>query len=163
MMGFHFIGIFPPSRSTWKCTSSHLDLLRNMDCVRPGPIYPLATSLFSSQNFLVAVILLMSGAHGYSICRGTAHFQVPEARLLAILSLAPRIPPLPRELSVLRTPGQQGAPAKSVERKPGGLAGPVLPLVAARASGCELVEEAVIQRPADGHGYADHRDGDLGG
>lgn len=105
----------------------------------------------------------MSGAHGYGICRGTAHLQVPEARLLAILPLAPRSPPLPGELSLLPTAGQQGAPAKSVERKPGGLAGSVLPLVAARSSGCELVEEAVIQRSADGHGYADHRDGDLGG
>lgn len=162
-MGFHFIGIFPPLRSTRKCTSSHLDLLRNTDCIWTGPIHSFTVSLFSAQNFLIAVILLMSGAHGYSICRGTAHLQVPEARLLATFSLAPRIPSLPRELSVLPTPGQQGAPAKSVERKPGGLAGPVLPLVAARASGCELVEEAVIQRPADGHGYADHRDGDLGG
>lgn len=162
-MGFHFIGIFPPSRSTRKCTSSHLYLLRNMDCIRRWPIHPFAISLFSAQNFLIAVILLMSGAHGYSVCRGTAHLQVPEARLLAILSLAPRIPPLPRDLPLLPTPGQQGAPAKSVKCEPGALAGSVLPLVAARASGCELVEESVIQRSADGHGYADHRDGDLGG
>lgn len=142
--GLSFDRYIPPSRSTWKCTSSHFDLLRNMDCIRPGSICSFATSLFSTQNLLIAVILLMSGAHGYSICRGTAHLQVLEARLLATFSLAPRIPSLPRELSVLPTPGQQGAPAKSVEREPGALAGPVLPLVAARASGCELVEESVI-------------------
>lgn len=158
MMTFDFAHVLSMSRFTWICTSSHLDLLRNTDCIGPGPSSPFRIPLLSAQNFLIAVILLGSGAHGHGIRRGAAHLLVPEARPLAALPFAWVIPLLP-----LPTPRQQGAPAKCMEREYWALAGPVLSLVAARASGCELVEEAVIQRPADGYSYADHRDGDLGG